>query len=108
MEALELTTATPDRRELLTSERDRLRRESEESIQRAQEILVGGKVSTTDSNYRQVMITRGNIIFDREVRATNDEKAGCYRQALSLYKEAATLLPDDHDRSCTKDCATSD
>ena len=95
MEALELASATPDRRESLAAERDRMRRESEEAIRRAQEILVSGKVSTADSNYRQVMITRGNIIFDREAGATNDQKAGYYRQALSLYKDAAALLPGD-------------
>lgn len=41
------------------------------------------------------MIGEGNIIFGREVGASNEEKVGYYRQALVRYQEAAALLPDD-------------
>jgi tetratricopeptide (TPR) repeat protein len=95
MEANELVNAAPGRRDSLIGERDRLRGEAEESMRRAQEILVVGRVAPTDANYRVVMIARGNLIFGRETAARNDEKAGYYRQALSLYQDAATLFPDD-------------
>jgi tetratricopeptide (TPR) repeat protein len=57
--------------------------------------LVSGRVSSIDANYRMVMIARGNLIFGREAGATNEEKAGYYRQALLLYQDAAALFPDD-------------
>jgi len=41
------------------------------------------------------MIERGNIIFGREVGASNEEKAGYYQQALLRYQEAAALFPED-------------
>ena len=44
-------------------------------------------------NTGRVMIERGNIIFGREVGASNEEKAGYYRQALSRYQDAAALFP---------------
>ncbi|MBZ5689022.1 MAG: hypothetical protein LAP86_28780 [Acidobacteriia bacterium] len=95
MDALELANVAPERHDSLIADRDRLRNESEQAIRRAQEILVIGKVSTTDSNYRQVMIARGNIVFGREAGATNAEKERYYRQAVLLYEDAATLFPDD-------------
>jgi len=95
MDALELASAAPEQRDSLIGERDKLRGESEESMRRAQETLVKGRVSSTDSNYRMVMIVRGNIIFGREAGATNEEKAGYYYQALVLYQDAAALFPDD-------------
>ena len=76
-------------------ERDELRSKSEESMRRAREILVAGNVSSSDPEYRTVMIEQGNIIFGREVGASNEEKAGYYRQALSRYQDAAALFPDD-------------
>src|SRR5271165_226781 len=95
MEAEELANAAPDRRGWLIGERDRLRGEAEESMRRAQEILVGGRVAATDANYRMVMIARGSLIFGREAAATSEEKAAYYRQALVLYQDAAALFPDD-------------
>ena len=95
MNAQEFAGAAPERRDSLISERDQLRAESEESMRRAQEILVAGRVSSTDANYRLVMLARGNLIFGREAGATNEEKAGYYRQALMRYQEAAALFPDD-------------
>jgi tetratricopeptide (TPR) repeat protein len=95
MDALELATVAPERRDSLIAERDRLRGEAEGSMSRAREMLVAGRVSPTDANYRTVMITRGNLIFDHEAGATNEEKTGYYRQALMLYQEAATLFADD-------------
>jgi len=95
MDAQELTAALPDRRNSLVSERDELRRKSEESLRRAQEILVAGNVSSSDSAYRAVMLEQGTIIFRREVGASLEEKAGYYRQALAHYQQAAALFPDD-------------
>jgi tetratricopeptide (TPR) repeat protein len=95
MDALELTSTTPDRDDSLIAERDKLRAESEESMRRAEDILIGGRVSSGDPNYRMVIIARGNIFFGREMGATNDEKAGYYRRALSLYEDAAAMFPDD-------------
>jgi tetratricopeptide (TPR) repeat protein len=95
MDAVELTGAAPDRRDSLIAERGGLRGEAEASMSRARETLVAGRVSSTDANYRLVMIARGNLIFGREVGAPNEEKAGYYRQALSLYQDAGALFPDD-------------
>lgn len=41
------------------------------------------------------MIGRGNIIFGREVGASNEEKVDYHHQALVRYQEAAALFPDD-------------
>jgi hypothetical protein len=95
MDAQELSAAPPDRRNSLVSERDELRHKSEESLRRAQEILVAGNVSSSDSAYRGLMLEQGNIIFRREVGASAEEKAGYYRQALARYQQAAALFPDD-------------
>lgn len=95
MDAQELASASLEHRFSLIGERDRLRADSDESIRRAQETLVAGRVASTDANYRTVMIARGNLIFGRETAAPNEEKAGYYRQALSLYQDTATLFPDD-------------
>jgi Flp pilus assembly protein TadD len=95
MDAQELATAAPEYRDSLIHERNRLWGKSEESIRRAQTILVDGRVPSTDSYYRMVMIGTGNIIFGREIGASNEEKRGYYRQALSRYQDAAALFPDD-------------
>ncbi len=58
-------------------------------------ILIHGHVPSSDANYRMVMIGMGNIIFGREVGASNEEKTGYYRQALARYQDAAALFPDD-------------
>jgi len=95
MEAKELANAASDRRDSLIGERDSLRGEAEESMRRAQEILVAGRVAPTDASYRMVMIARGSLIFGREAGATNEEKESYFRQALVLYLDAAALFPDD-------------
>jgi tetratricopeptide (TPR) repeat protein len=84
----DLAGATPEQRGSLIPERDELRRKSEESMRRAREIL-------SDPESLTVIIEQGNIIFRREVGASNEEKASYYRQALSRYQEAAALFPDD-------------
>jgi len=95
MDSVESASAPPKERERFVAERDRLRNESEEASQRAQQILEGGRVSPWDANFRSVMLTRGNIIFGREVGATNEEKKAYYGQALAAYQEASELFPDD-------------
>ena len=95
MDTQELASAWPDRRDSLIRERDELRDESDTSMRRAREMLVAGRVSSTDANFRLVMIARGSVIFGRESGATNEEKASYYRQALVLYQEAAAVFPDD-------------
>ena len=95
MDAQELAVGAPEQRNSLISERDELRRQSEDAMGKAREILSAGKVSSIDPNYRTVMIGWGNIIFGREVGASNDEKVRYYREALARYQEAAELLPDD-------------
>jgi len=95
MDAQELAAAAPEQRESLMRKRDELRSQSEESMRHARETLATGNVSSTDPNYRTVMIGQGNIIFSREVGASNEEKAEYYRHALVRYQEAAALLPDD-------------
>jgi tetratricopeptide (TPR) repeat protein len=95
MDVEELAGATPEQRGSLVSERDELRSKADESIRRAREILVAGNVSLSDPEYRTVMIERGNIMFGREVGASNEEKVSYYRQALSRYEDAAALFPDD-------------
>ena len=95
MDAQELAAAAPGERESLIRERDELRSKSEDSMRDAREILAAGNVSSIDPNYRTVMIGQGNIIFGREVGASNEEKVDYYRQALVRYQEAAAVLPDD-------------
>jgi tetratricopeptide (TPR) repeat protein len=95
MDAQELAAVAPEERDPLIRERDELRRQSEESMREALQILAAGNVSSMDPNYRTVMIGQGNIIFGREVGASNEEKRGYYHQALLRYQEAAALLPDD-------------
>lgn len=95
MDAQELSAAPPDRRNSLVSEREELRRKSEESLRRAGEILIAGNVSSSDSAYRAVMLEQGSIIFRREVGASAEEQAGYYREALARYQQAAALFPDD-------------
>ena len=95
IDAQELAVALPDRRPALFANRDALRRKSEQSIGRARDILAGGHVAPTDSAFRAVMIEQGNLIFEREVGASPEEKAADYRQALARYQEAAALFPDD-------------
>jgi len=48
-----------------------------------------------DGDYRLVVMGQGTAIFNREGGASEEEKAGYYRQALAHYEEAATLFPDD-------------
>jgi tetratricopeptide (TPR) repeat protein len=95
MDAESLAGATPEQRDSLVHERDELRSKAEEAMHRAREILVAGTVSLIDPEYRAVVLGEGNIIFGREAGASNEEKAGYYGQALSLYKEAGALFPDD-------------
>ncbi len=95
MDAQELAVVVLEKREPLIRERDELRRSSEESMRHAREILTTGNVSPIDPNYRTVIIGQGNIVFGREVGASNAEKVDYYRQALVRYQEAAALLPDD-------------
>jgi tetratricopeptide (TPR) repeat protein len=91
----ELGLAPAEQRESLVRERDELRRDSETSMRRAKELLVAGNVSALDPNYRMVILGMGDIIFWREVGASEEEKPRNYQEALSRYKEAARLLPDD-------------
>jgi hypothetical protein len=95
MDTEELVGATPERRSTLIPERDELRRKSEEFMGRAREILVEGHVDPSDPEYRGAMLESGNIIFDREVGASDEERAGYYRQALSWYQYVSGLIPDD-------------
>jgi hypothetical protein len=96
MDAQELAAAAPEQRESLIRERDELRGRSEESLRRAQDLLAAGNVPSADPNYRTVIMEKGHSIFGRETgAASNEEKAGYYRQALVRYQEAAALLPDD-------------
>jgi len=95
MDAQEIASASPEARPSLIRERDELRSRSEESMLRAREVLSAGKVSRVDPNYRMVMLGWGNIIFGREVGATNGEKERFYHQALPRYQEASALLPGD-------------
>jgi len=95
MDSEELAGATPERRNSLIPERDELRRKSEESMGRAREILVDGHVDPSDPEYRGAMLESGNIIFHREVGASEEERSGYYRQALSWYQNASGLIPDD-------------
>jgi tetratricopeptide (TPR) repeat protein len=95
MDTLELAAAAPAQRDSLIHERDELRSQSEESMRQARETLAAGNVPSTDPNYRAVIIGQGNIIFGREVGASNEERLGYYRQSLARYQEAAALLPDD-------------
>jgi tetratricopeptide (TPR) repeat protein len=95
MDAQELPAVGPELREPLIRERDELRRQSEESMREALKTLADGNVSSTDANYRAVMLAQGNIIFGREVGASNEEKLGYYHRALVRYQEAAAVLPDD-------------
>jgi tetratricopeptide (TPR) repeat protein len=95
MDAQELAAVGPEQRDPLIRERDELRRQSEESMRQALQVLAAGNVSSMDPTYRTVMIGQGNIIFGREVGASNEEKLGYYHQALARYQEAAALLPDD-------------
>src|SRR5208282_1090826 len=95
MDALELTAGASDSPELLIRERDALRTKSEESMRRARENLIAGKVSPMDPFYRAVILGQGNILFGRETGASNEEKTGYYRQALLRYQDAAAVFPDD-------------
>lgn len=95
MEAQELETTPIRGRETIVSERDQFRAESEDVMRRAKATLVAGNVSPIDPNYRSVILGQGNIIFGREIGATNDEKAGYYQEALHRYEDAAAMLPDD-------------
>ena len=95
MDNQELAAAAPDARGPLSRERDELRRQAEESVRRALEVLAAGSIPPIDPNYRTVMIGRGNIVFSREAGASNEEKVEYYRQALARYQEAAALFPDD-------------
>ena len=95
MDSQELAGATPGQLTALIPERDELWRKSDQSIDRAREILIAGNVASSDPDYRTVMLERGNIIFGREVGASDDEKAGYYHQALSRFQDAAELFPDD-------------
>jgi tetratricopeptide (TPR) repeat protein len=95
MDAQDLPMVSSADRDELSRERDSLRSKSEESMRRAQEILIAGNVSTVDPDYRMVMIGMGNIFFGREVGASSEEKRGYYRQALLRYADAAALFPED-------------
>lgn len=96
MDAQEFSRATLIRRGSLLSERDHLRSMSENAMSHAREILIAGHVPSIDPDYREVILGEGNIIFGREVGASNSaEQSAYYRLALSRYQEAATLLPDD-------------
>jgi tetratricopeptide (TPR) repeat protein len=95
MDAQELAMTLPEGREALIRERDGLRSKSEESMRRAEQVLLVGHVPSIDPNYRMVMIGLGNIIFGREIGASSEEKTGYYRQALLRYQDAAALFPDD-------------
>lgn len=94
-DARELGQKPAEKKESLERERNELRRDSEGSMQRAQELLVSGNVSSQDPNYQMVILGMGDIIFWREVGATEEEKRRYYQEALGHYQEAATLLPDD-------------
>lgn len=95
MDAQELAVAPPERRETLATQRDDLRKQSEQAMHRAEALLADGHVTSSDSAFRAVMIERGNILFGREAGASPDERAAHYHQALARYREAAALFPDD-------------
>ena len=95
MDAQEILTAPHEQRDALIRERDELRRESDEAMRHAKDLLVSARVSPIDPNYRQVYIQQGNLIFNRELGASENEKAVLYTEALRLYREAAAALPDD-------------
>jgi tetratricopeptide (TPR) repeat protein len=95
LDAQQLPAATPEQRGALSQERDELRRESESSMKRARELLVAANVSAQDPNYQTVILGLGDIIFGREVGATDAEKRRYYHEALDRYQEAAALLPGD-------------
>jgi tetratricopeptide (TPR) repeat protein len=95
MDAQDLAGATPGQLDSLVRQRDELRSKAEEAMRRAREILVAGNVSSIDPEFRAVILGEGNIVFGREVGASNEEKAVYYDQALSHYKEAGALFPDD-------------
>lgn len=95
MDSQELAAAAPEQRASLEHERDQLRASSEQSVRRARDILAAANVSSADPNYRSAILASGNIIFGREVGATDEEKAADYHEALARYEQAAALLPDD-------------
>ncbi len=95
MDAQDLAGVTPGQLDSLVRQRDELRSKAEEAMHRAREILVAGNVSSIDPEYRAVILGEGNIVFSREVGASNEEKSVYYGQALSRYKEAGALFPDD-------------
>ena len=107
MDARQLATASPEDRDSLTRERDGLWSKAEESMRRAQEVLLAGHVSSTDPDYRMVMIGMGNIIFGREVGVSNEEKTGYYRQALLSYRMPRRFFLMTHGLSCIRGSATS-
>jgi len=96
MDAQELSAGPAESSGMRIRERDALRTQSEDALRRARDILIAGNIPPVDPIYRQVILGQGNILFGREVgAASNEEKAGYYRQALVRYQEAAALLPDD-------------
>ena len=95
METVELGTSAAEARDVIRHERDALRAESDQALDRARELLAGGNVSPMDADYRMVVMGQGTAIFNREVGASVEEKASYYRQALVHYQEAATLFSDD-------------
>jgi tetratricopeptide (TPR) repeat protein len=85
MDSQELAVALQEQRAPLIRERDELRSQSEESLRHAREVLTTGNVTSTDPNYRTVILGQGNIIFGREVGPSDEEKVDYYRQALVRY-----------------------
>jgi hypothetical protein len=54
---------------------------------RAHRILILRNVPAIDPNYRTVVLGEGNIIFNREVGASRQEREGYYYEALLRYQE---------------------
>jgi tetratricopeptide (TPR) repeat protein len=95
MDHAELDQAAGKDRETLQRERDSLRAESEQALERARKLLIAANVPATDADFRMVVLDQGNVLFNREAGASAAEKVAYYRGALARYQEAASLFPDD-------------
>ncbi len=95
MDNAQLGNASGGDRDVLQRERDQLRGESEQALERARKLMLSANVPATDADYRLVVLDQGNIVFNREIGASLPEKIGDYNQALARYQEAAAAFPDD-------------
>jgi len=98
MDAQELSAvpaAALEQRAALLRERDQLRRDSDDAMRPATELLAAARISPLDPNFQRVTIESGNLVFGREAGAANEEKAAIYKEALRRYERAAAVLPGD-------------